>query len=69
MTLSDTDRPATGDGAGGGFPGSARRMSEGSMLGRFVVLLPPLFAIAAAWIASVVAGHVPGGRRPWSRRG
>lgn len=34
--------------------------TEGSLIGRFVALLSPLFAIAAGWLAGVVATKVPG---------
>ncbi len=34
--------------------------SEASLIGRFVALLTPLFAVAAGWIASVVANAIPG---------
>ena len=35
-------------------------VAEGSLLGRGVALLTPVFAIAAGWIAGVVAHLVPG---------
>jgi hypothetical protein len=34
--------------------------TEGSLIGRFVALLAPVFAIAAGWLAGVVATKVPG---------
>jgi hypothetical protein len=34
--------------------------TEGSLIGRFVALLAPVFAIIAGWSAGVVAVHVPG---------
>ena len=34
--------------------------TEGSLIGRFVALLSPVFAIAAGWLAGVVASRVPG---------
>jgi hypothetical protein len=33
---------------------------ETSLLGRFVVLLTPVFVVAAGWVAGVVARAVPG---------
>src|SRR2546421_6720411 len=38
----------------------ANDVSEGSLLSRGVALLTPLFAIAAGWLAGVVARIVPG---------
>jgi hypothetical protein len=35
-------------------------VSEGSLLPRFVSLLTPFFAVAAGWLAGVVAKHFPG---------
>jgi len=35
-------------------------VAEGSLLGRGVALLTPVFAIAAGWIAGVIAHLVPG---------
>ena len=34
--------------------------TEGSLIGRFVALLAPVFAIAAGWLAGFVASKVPG---------
>jgi hypothetical protein len=34
--------------------------TEGSLAGRFVALLSPVFAIAAGWVAGAVATIVPG---------
>ena len=34
--------------------------TEGSLIGRFVALLGPVFAIAAGWLAGWVATKVPG---------
>jgi hypothetical protein len=34
--------------------------TEGSLLGRFVALLSPVFVIAAGWLAGIVAKVVPG---------
>ena len=34
--------------------------TEGSLIGRFVALLAPVFAIAAGWLAGAVATIVPG---------
>ncbi len=35
-------------------------MTETSLIGRFVAILTPVFAIAAGWLAGVVAKAVPG---------
>ncbi|MFD0684363.1 hypothetical protein [Actinomadura fibrosa] len=35
-------------------------MTENSWLGRGVALFTPVFAVAAGWLAGVVASHVPG---------
>jgi len=41
-------------------PGDPLAKTEGSLIGRFVALLSPVFAIAAGWLAGVVASKVPG---------
>lgn len=33
---------------------------EGSMIGRFVAIITPFFAVAAGWLSGVVANNVPG---------
>jgi len=39
---------------------SSTAPSEASMLGRFVALLTPVFAIVAGWVAGLVAQVIPG---------
>ena len=34
--------------------------TEGSLIGRFVALLSPVFVIAAGWLAGIVGKAVPG---------
>jgi hypothetical protein len=41
-------------------PAVAGPATEYSLIGRFVAILTPVFAIAAGWIAGVVAKAVPG---------
>ena len=41
-------------------PGAVGPVTEYSLIGRFVAILTPVFAIAAGWIAGVVAKAVPG---------
>ena len=41
-------------------PATHGQVSEGSLIARFVTILTPVFAIAAAWLAGVVARHFPG---------
>ena len=44
-------------------------LAEGSLLGRLVALLSPIFVIAAGWIADVVANAVLGAQIDQTRRG
>jgi hypothetical protein len=44
----------------GGERAEAVAGSEGSVLGRVVAVLTPVFSVAAGWIAGVVAKLVPG---------
>jgi hypothetical protein len=48
--MNGTTRTATGKEA----------TTEGSLIGRFVALLSPVFVIVAGWLAGVVAKIVPG---------
>ena len=41
-------------------PADPAATTEGSLIGRFVALLGPVFAIAAGWLAGLVASKVPG---------
>lgn len=41
-------------------PHAASASTETSMIGRFVAILTPVFAIAAGWIAGLIAQVVPG---------
>jgi hypothetical protein len=34
--------------------------AEGSLIGRFVAIITPFFALFAGWLAGVVAGKLPG---------
>lgn len=54
MTITQPDQQLD-QGAQAGQPGG-----ETSLLGRFVALLTPIFAVAAAWVAGAVARAVPG---------
>lgn len=51
---------ATGPGAGAGAAPSPAATTEGSLIGRFVAIITPFFALAAGWLAGVVAKAVPG---------
>jgi hypothetical protein len=46
--------------AGDGGGTSAPTASEQSLLGRFVAILTPVFALLAGWLAAWVGNHVPG---------
>jgi len=48
---------AVDPGAGGGAPPAT---TEGSLIGRFVAIITPFFALAAGWLGGVVAKAVPG---------
>src|ERR1700751_5537572 len=50
----DSGQPPAAD------PAAAGPVTEYSLIGRFVAILTPVFAIAAGWIAGVVAKAVPG---------
>jgi hypothetical protein len=54
--------PQSPDGAGGAeaTPPVDQRISEGSLLGQFVAILTPFFALLAGWLAGIVAKAVPG---------
>lgn len=41
-------------------PGSPSLPTEASMIGRFVAIFTPVFAVAAGWLAGLVAQAVPG---------
>jgi hypothetical protein len=55
------DDPSTAE-ASGAPAASSATSDEGSLLGRFVALFTPVFAILAGWFAGVIAMHVPGAR-------
>jgi hypothetical protein len=39
---------------------SSSTQTEASLIGRFVAILTPVFAVAAGWLAGVIAQAVPG---------
>src|SRR5579875_2828483 len=51
--------PGTGPGAAVD-PAASGPVTETSLIGRFVAILTPVFAVAAGWLAGVVAKAVPG---------
>lgn len=53
-------QPGTGTGSDLVETGATEAPSEGSLTGSFVAILTPFFAIAAGWLAGVVAKAVPG---------
>ncbi|SRR5208283_2510074 len=51
-----TNPPPSGDSS----VASSSTPSEASLIGRFVAILTPVFAIAAGWFAGLIAQAVPG---------
>lgn len=43
-----------------GAGGAKQIVSEASLIGRFVAIITPFFALAAGWLAGVVAKAIPG---------
>lgn len=54
MSISASPAPASSEAASSATP------TEASLIGRFVAILTPVFAIAAGWLAGLVAQAVPG---------
>jgi hypothetical protein len=54
----ELDRPAVAAPSDASPPAS--NVAEGALIGRFIAILTPIFAVAAGWVAGVVAQAIPG---------